>query len=135
MNSKIILIDDDSLTNYINRRILSRALPGVEIVDFTSGRKALDAMRVMSVSENEDLLVFLDINMPVMSGWEVLDHLELELPELPVKVIMLTSSIERADRERAVTYESVFSFISKPVDSQKLTRLLRQLSGEIAVSA
>lgn len=135
MNSKIVLIDDDSLTNYINRRILNRALPGVEIVDFTSGRKALDALKVMTVAGGQDILIFLDINMPVMSGWEVLEHLELELPDLPVKVIMLTSSIERADRERAVTYESVFSFISKPVDSQKLTRLLRQLSGEIAASA
>jgi CheY-like chemotaxis protein len=135
MNSTIVLIDDDSLTNYINRRILNRFLPGVDILDFTEGRAALDTLKAMSLREGEDILLFLDINMPVMSGWDVLEHLKQELPDLPIKVVMLTSSIDRSDRERAAGYEKVFSFISKPVDSLKLTRLLRELSGEIAASA
>lgn len=135
MNSRIVLIDDDSLTNYINRRILARALPGVEIVDFKNGRRALDALKQMTVPEGGDILVFLDINMPLMSGWEVLDHLALELPDLPVKVVMLTSSVDRSDRQKAAGYDRVISFISKPIDSQNLTRLLRQLSGEIAASS
>lgn len=134
MNNKIVLIDDDSLSNYITRRILNRALPDVDIVDFTNGRKAVEALKNMIIPDEGEILIFLDINMPVMSGWDVLDHLDLELAELPIKVVMLTSSIDRSDREKAATYERVFSFISKPVDSQKLTRLLRELSGEIAVS-
>lgn len=128
MNHKIILIDDDSLTNYINKTILKRCLPGVEITEFSDSFKALNFLRFHAEQGDADFLILLDINMPDLTGWEVLEAIDRGFPALDAKVVMLTSSIDRADRDKAYTYERVISFVSKPIDSEKVSGILDALA-------
>ena len=124
MNHNIILVDDDSLTNYINKTILKRCLPGVEITEFSDTYKALNFLRFHAEKGETEFLILLDINMPDLTGWEVLEAIERGFPELDAKVVMLTSSIDQADREKAFTYERVISFVSKPIDNEKVYGIL-----------
>ena len=132
-NHKIILIDDDNLTNYINRTILKRCLPGVEIHEFSNSYKAINFLKVIARSEDVEFLIFLDINMPDLTGWEVLDAIERGFPELNAKVVMLTSSIDRADRKKAFNWERIISFVSKPLDQEKVSSILDELAHAKAV--
>ena len=128
MNHRIVLIDDDSLTNYVHHALLSRALPGVDIHPFTRGSEALSYLRLNAFRDDMEHLILLDINMPEMSGWEVLKAIESTLPEIRAEVAVLTSSIDEADRKRALSQSRVISFVSKPLDQSKLNLILNERS-------
>ena len=68
-------------------------------------------------------LMFLDINMPGLSGWEVLDEFEKNNKGLELKVIIITSSIEDADRLKAKTYDRIVDFWVKPFSLQDFVNL------------
>lgn len=123
MTHKIILIDDDNLTNYINRSILLRCLPDAETEDFSDTFKAIHYMEQQAESPEAEFLIFLDINMPDLTGWEVLDAIERGFPHLNAKVVMLTSSIDQSDRAKAFTWKRVISFYSKPLDRAKVSEI------------
>jgi CheY-like chemotaxis protein len=122
----IFLIDDDALTNYIHRRIISLKYT-FNILEFTSPVKALERLMQYTLSETNQFpdIIFLDINMPYMNGWEFLEQFQ-KLPEALLAkcdVIMLTSSIDRKDIEKAKTYKVVKDFISKPLMPDKIATL------------
>jgi len=74
-------------------------------------------------------LIFLDINMPVMNGLDFLEaYGQLEIAgRANVMVVMLTSSIDQRDRQRALSYASVKDFLCKPLERQQVARLLELL--------
>ena len=124
-NKKIILIDDDQLNNLINTRIITK-FSDFTVDSFLSGREALKYLQTCD-AENFPQLVFLDINMPVMDGWEFLN----EFQKFPVtlvqncSVIMLTSSIDINDIEKSKLYFSVREFMSKPLTLESLRLITR----------
>jgi CheY-like chemotaxis protein len=121
------LIDDDPINNIINTRFLERAFP-VHVTTFTSAKEALNYLKKDQhlISQLPDL-VFLDIFMPQMDGWEFLD----EFQRLPVwvvhkcNVIMLSSSPDRADIEKSKRYQCVREYISKPLTTEKVKNLMK----------
>jgi CheY-like chemotaxis protein len=72
-------------------------------------------------------LVLLDINMPVMTGWEFLDRIQDQPVAERVKVAMVTSSVDRSDKVKAETYAQVVSFLEKPVTNDMLQTLKTHL--------
>ena len=134
MNNKlkcILIIDDDEPTNFFTNIILEDADCTDQIRIVQSGREALD---YLAKSESSDVdpdfpspdLIFLDINMPAMDGWEFLEEYQkLPAPFLEkCTVIMLSSSIDRHDIEIAKTYRVVRQFISIPLTPDMLETLL-----------
>lgn len=116
MARKVFLIDDDSTYNSLNKRMLTKNLDeDLEIIEFTDPDKA-----IIEIIENKNIpdLIFLDLNMPTMDGWEFLDILteETEDKKLNTVVAMLTSSQFPDDERRAMRYDYVKHYINKPLN-------------------
>jgi CheY-like chemotaxis protein len=116
----IFLIDDDDIQNLINTRVISLVTADHEVKAFTSAEQAL---QLLTDEQNYPDLIFLDINMPKMNGWGFLDAYK-EIGS-PVKVYMLSSSINNKDIEKSKTYDIVQGFISKPLIVERLSEILQ----------
>lgn len=113
---KVLLIDDDDIVNSINKVIIKHAKFAEEVVSLTTVPEAIDFL-----SKNDILpeIIFLDLNMPDLNGWDFMDEFsKLELQG--TKVIMLTSSISLKDEQRAKATEEITAFISKPLSPELL---------------
>ena len=131
LKNQIVLVDDDMITNMINEKLL-RITMGCKITAYINPEEALRKIKNDAHVNVQDLpdIIFLDINMPQMDGWEFLDEFE-KLPALALKktnVWMLTSSIAPEDIERSKTYQSVKDFISKPLTVDKIKDIMELLS-------
>ena len=117
----IYLIDDDEIQNLINTRVISIVSEGIEVKAFTSAEIALSDLK--GKQDGLPDMIFLDINMPKMNGWDFLDAYQNE--ENQVKVYMLSSSINNKDIQKSETYEIVNGFICKPLVVEKLSEILK----------
>ena len=123
----VLLIDDDEATNYINQLIIARV--GVkEVVATENGREALLFLHDYQQEGQVDLIL-LDLNMPIMNGWEFLDAYH----KLPTRgntkiFILLSTDLEPAQKELLIAYPSVNGFIDKPISKTSFSQLLNDLS-------
>ena len=121
----IVLIDDDPINNLINKRLINKLNPSVDILEFMEVEKALVFLNNVSGGEN---LILLDINMPVMNGWDFLVFYAKIKDKRNDKIIMLSSSIDNQDRQRAMEFSYVEGFIEKPLTGAKLEKALSSSS-------
>jgi CheY-like chemotaxis protein len=123
---RILLIDDDPIANMISTKIISNNF-NFSVLAYANAREALGMLEQWANSAPEIIpdLIFLDINMPQMDGWEFLEEFQKmkDYPEDKCQVIMLTSSLDRGDIERSKTYKCVKEFISKPLTAEKIKSL------------
>ncbi|CAG5084677.1 response regulator [Parvicella tangerina] len=121
--NRIMLVDDDSDTNYFNQYILDEEGIADNIVVFQHAIKALDYLK--EGNEKVDLIL-LDINMPVMNGWEFLQEYEQLDDQLKatIVVVMLTSSVNYEDKKRADQLKSIDKFVNKPLTPELVTEIL-----------
>lgn len=121
-DSKILLVDDDHGVNFLNRHILQECgLQGpVEVA--INGQLALEAIAAGFKPD----VIFLDINMPVMDGFEFLEHFKT-MPEMynGVKVYMLTSSLRESDKSTALTYGCVKGYLEKPLNIEVIMEIFK----------
>ena len=114
----IFLVDDDPINNLINKRLLGKTGISDRIQEFLGGEDAFE--KISELEPEETLLILLDINMPVMNGWEFLNkYLEL-FPNRQDKIVILSSSIDFQDRQRANGYSIVSGFLEKPLTLDKI---------------
>ena len=128
----IMLVDDDDTTNYVNQRALTRTRAAREIKIFTNGEKALQYLQQAcqpGAAQTHPCpdLIFLDIKMPIMDGFEFLEaYRQLGLENtIPTKIMMLTSSASFYDLKRLETYAEVKRHFSKPLADQDIKEILR----------
>lgn len=116
----ILLVDDDYTTNLFNSLIIKRGKIAKNVVDVNSGEKAIDYL--LSLNNELPDIVLLDINMPVMNGWEMLDYLqEINEPRLQkVKIFMLSASVNPDDVKKSKEYKYVYGYIPKPLKVDSL---------------
>lgn len=120
---RIVLIDDDSTTNYLNKTIIERSELVDEVVTFDSAQEALNYFH-QNVDSIEDSLVFLDINMPIMNGWQFLDQYKVIGGNAANKIVILTSSINPADKQMAEQKTGIIDYKSKPLSIEMLNDLM-----------
>jgi CheY-like chemotaxis protein len=120
---KLLVIDDDDINIFIIKKIVEKTGYNVEMISKTN---AIDYLaEVLSSGETLPQLILIDINMPVLNGWEFLEAYEkLGVPQ-KVDMYMLSSSVYENDIEKAKTYTMVKGFISKPLSIERLTELLK----------
>ena len=119
----IMLIDDNPNDNFFHERIISRVNCADSIL---IKETALEALSCIEKGEARPELIFLDVNMPAMTGWEFLEAyngLEADL-HCRVVVVMLTSSTETEDRQKAAEMDIVADFQTKPLTKPKLQEVL-----------
>jgi response regulator RpfG family c-di-GMP phosphodiesterase len=124
---KFLLIDDDPLNNYLTKRVIKKVFQDAEIIEFTEPEIALTHLENNYLNNivNEKIIVFLDINMPTMSGWEFLLKFEKynETIKNQFDIFMFSSSINPADINSAKQDPMVIDFIEKPLEIEKLIKL------------
>ncbi len=123
----ILLIDDDPVNNLVNTRIIEKHT-GSHVTAFDDAGKALHYLQACPKSKFPEL-IFLDINMPDISGWDFLNTLKTLPTELQqeCRIVMLTSSIDIHDYKKASSYPFVQDFISKPLTSGALDGIMSVL--------
>jgi CheY-like chemotaxis protein len=125
----ILFIDDDEGTNFLHQRFTTRANCTRHIKTMTS---AVDALAYLKDTKNPDYIrpniIFLDINMPVMNGWDFLEEYN-ELDEKyqsDIILVMLTTSLNPSDKERAKQLQIVSDFKNKPLTTETLLELIKE---------
>jgi CheY-like chemotaxis protein len=129
MDNKInlLVIDDDDINIFIIKKIVEKTGYNVSMVAKANGLMAIEYLKTTLDQENFPHLVLIDINMPVLNGWEFLDaYAELNINKR-VDMYMLSSSVYENDIEKAKTYLKVRGFISKPLSIERLIELFKQL--------
>ena len=120
MIDKVYVIDDDKMVLFIQEKMLNATQFSKSISKFSDGQEALNQLESEVAKE---VVVFLDINMPYMNGWEFLEKMEKLSFKTKVNVIMVTSSINPEDEENARSNKFVIDFLVKPVKTEALNQL------------
>lgn len=119
LKKQVVLIDDDPVQNLINKKVIGNHYPNYEIIDYTNAEDALEDIKHRKISPD---VVFLDLNMPFMDGWEFLEALKDLQAEFEVQI--LTSSIDQKDFEKARLNPKVSGINSKPLQKDLLDAML-----------
>ena len=124
------IIDDDPIFIYGTKRIMKEVNFCDEILVYQNGQQALDGLSaIVDSDENFPSVIFLDLNMPIMNGWEFLDQLTtINHPKKDNLIIyIISSSIDPRDLERVKDYEVVHNYILKPVTPKDLSTVMEAL--------
>ncbi len=118
LKNRVFIIDDDPIHQRIAQIMISKHNLFDEYFSYTEAQKALDFLQ--ENIENEETLpdvILLDLNMPVVDGWEFLEAFEILIKDLKknIRVFIVSSSVDEKDLLRSKLYTGVQGFISKPL--------------------
>lgn len=132
MNKKlecIMLIDDNPDDNFFHERVIKKNDRADYVIAKQLGTDALEYLKAKNVNKiPHPNLIFLDINMPGMNGWEFLkeyNKLQKELQSQAI-VIMLTTSENPDDRKKAIEMNIAFDFKTKPLTKEMLEEIINR---------
>ncbi|MES2374217.1 MAG: response regulator [Bacteroidota bacterium] len=130
MIRKVLCVDDDTISLTISQLLLKRTGFASEVDTVIDGSEALEYFEKLFANDpdpvgNAPELILLDINMPVMNGWEFLQEYNPRFAEKLVNthIIILSSTIDPEDFALAKQYPVVMQFISKPLSIENLEEL------------
>ena len=127
---RAIVVDDDSVFRLVSSKHLDKHAHFQASGTFKDGRDVLDWLQAQSARGSYDSmphLMLLDINMPRLDGWGVMEAFNEEACSLSIKVVIITSSIDPQDYERSKRYQSVIDYMTKPLNKDKLDRIADNL--------
>ncbi|MFE3847840.1 response regulator [Flavobacterium sp. LB3P45] len=119
MRKKTIwVIDDDTIYQIIVNKIIQKSEMFSNVTSFKNGKEAIDTLT--SLAKQDELLpdiILLDINMPIMDGWEFMEEMTILKPSMTKKIIVyvVSSSIAIEDKNKSKTYPDILGYLSKPV--------------------
>lgn len=125
-HKKVMIIDDNEIDRYVCERISKTFYFSEEVVSMESATDALEYLASLNLEVDQlPEVIFLDINMPDMNGFEFLEAYENLPPDIKKSciIVMLTSSTHFEDQERANKFSYVRGYLNKPLNSEKLTSL------------
>ena len=124
--TNILLVEDDPITVMVCDRIIKMTAFAENVSSCNNGKAALEHLLAL-VEQNKDIpeIIFLDINMPVMNGWDFLAEFEKvqhNIKQLP-RIYILSSTVDPEDYKRAKSFPLVQDFISKPLSKESLQKI------------
>ena len=122
---RIAIIDDDFIFRNVFEMLLTAENFAEEIQNFEHSALALDFLKSNPPKEELPDLLFLDINMPVLDGWQFLEEYLNLSPTPDIPVVMRSSSIDQCDLEKATSYQDhLLAYIPKPPTENDLQALI-----------
>lgn len=124
-----LLIDDDKFTNFYNEKIVTKHNSFKNVVSVTSGKEALDYLtNAFNNNNNIPDVIFLDLNMPAMNGWEFIEeYKKLDINYTSkIDLVILTTSSNPDDFERSQDIDAVNGYINKPLSLDILDDIIEQ---------
>jgi CheY-like chemotaxis protein len=125
----IFLIDDDLIYTYLSKRIIATTGIKTSVSEFSDGLQAIDFLKDnMNQTEMLPDIIFLDLNMPVMGGWDFLQEYASVKSGIKKEILLyiVSSSISPYDLERAKKIDEVTDFISKPLSKDKVFEIIER---------
>lgn len=127
----VLLIDDDPATNFLNRKVIEKAGVAEHIQVVLNGKEALDYLNnkiANDVNCSAPSLILLDINMPVMDGWEFLAAFKnlKEKQNINPVIVMLTTSSNPDDKRKAEQIEEVTTYKNKPLRVEMIKTIVEE---------
>lgn len=123
----VMIIDDDEINNFLCKKIIEVTGLAQKVVTFLGARQGIDFLKKGMKSTELDLpdLILLDINMPVMNGWDFIDEFRrIGVPEIKdIPIVILSSSVYQKDMDKSQTYNEVKEFVSKPLTSSVVRKI------------
>jgi CheY-like chemotaxis protein/anti-sigma regulatory factor (Ser/Thr protein kinase) len=119
-NNKVLLVEDNKVNQEIQKRILQNYDLNVDVVD--NGQEAVE---IIENNPNKYEIIFMDISMPVMNGFEAISYLRNEVSENKFKIIALTAFTSSIDRKKVFDF-GFDDFIPKPIEENELLRILKK---------
>jgi CheY-like chemotaxis protein len=130
MLERVMLIDDNKHDNFFHETAINDTGLAKEVVKYQSAEMALDFLSgVASANGIMPPLIFLDINMPGMSGWEFLQAYQQQVPSEVRKnstIVMLTTSWNPNDMERAEKEPELSGFLNKPLTEEMFGEIVQK---------
>ena len=129
MRKKIIcIIDDEEINHLIVKTIIKRLDIQTHFLPFNNGEEAITALKQLSVS-NVELpdIILLDINMPVMDGWEFLNNFIKIKPQIDkkIEIYILSSSTAIEDINKSEKYAEISGYLCKPIAAETLRNIIQ----------
>jgi two-component SAPR family response regulator len=124
--SRFLIIDDDPSNNFLCEIMVKKTISGMDIRTFLEPEIAVDYIKKeYSNGKFIPTVLFLDINMPVMTGWDFLEMLETFDAKIiqNFTIYIVSSSVDQSDKRRAIENPLVIDYIEKPVTVEKLKQI------------
>ena len=126
----ICIVDDDDVYQYTITRALKSDRLVKKILVFSDGEEALDFV-TDNIGKKENLpdVIFLDVNMPIMDGWQFLEEYVKIKPRVgkQITIYMVTSSVDPVDVEKAEKFQEISDYLVKPIQPDQLRELVATL--------
>ncbi|MFY7665987.1 response regulator [Flavobacterium sp.] len=124
MEKYVTVIDDDPIALMVAGLVLKK-IPNIKVQTFTDGIEALQVLRSSLTSDKKNQFVFLDLNMPLYDGWEIVQQMGADEILQSVKIVLLSSSVDPEDQQRAKLYSQVIAFLEKPLSKDAVEKLIQ----------
>ena len=127
----LLVIDDDDINIFIIKKIVEKTGLNINMVSKGNGQLALDYIKGIMLNPSEfPQLMLIDINMPIMNGWEFLENYQRDFAAIykDTKIVVLSSTIDPEDVKKTQKYSTVLTFVSKPITKSSLEEIERLLS-------
>lgn len=123
MSVIVLIVDDDDAVRFFHRIIVSQSKLSAEPLCFANGEGVLNYLD-RNFNETDTYLILLDINMPVMNGWDLMDAISSKNYCNRVNIVMVTSSVDRADRDKAKLYNMIIDVVEKPISDEQCKKIM-----------
>jgi CheY-like chemotaxis protein len=126
--NSILVIDDDPLFTLLLKKTILKYELAKTISTYTNGQEAFDSLKLI-INEPNILpdLILVDIEMPMMDGWEFLDEFIplLQKASKKISIYIATSSIAEPDKMKSTTYPLIKGYLHKPIDEPMLSKIIQ----------
>ncbi len=124
---KVLLIDDDKVSNFLSSLIIKKTLKAEVVKECLDGQEGLDYLRSLVLENEIPDILFLDLNMPVLDGWQFLQEFILLDKKIQMPIYILTSSNYEGDLIKSKEFDVVKGYIVKPLSKELADSIFDQL--------